>query len=248
MEQETSYDILNALNLINEDLGKAYEEKGYNPLGEGFNLDEDYAYNTIDKNKYKKTVLVEPFLENGNRAVSANFKFALANTTALKLDILTEMENADPELKQKLSDVLFYLNNREELLIQAIEKLKDMAENSFKLYEAIYNLDSNYGEMLKESFFKEFNKQIVIENFLRSCKAKIRLEKFRKEQIEEQERLARQKLNIYEKKLDKELEKMKDDENQKMFSSDKDKTQDNLVQTKKISKKSLISKDVEKEI
>ena len=102
--------------------------------------------------------------------------------------------------------------------------------------------------MLKESFFKEFNKQIVIENFLRSCKAKIRLEKFRKEQIEEQERLARQKLNIYEKKLDKELEKMKDDENQKMFSSDKDKTQDNLVQTKKISKKSLISKDVEKEI
>ena len=199
------FDVFNALNLINEDLGKAYKEKGYNPLGDEFLLDSEYVQNLLDKAKKRKSLDVEPFLENGNKTVSTYFKQALENAEALKLDILTELENADDVMKDKLSEIVFYLNNRIELLTQAIEKFKFPEANSLKLYEDVYNIDSIYGEILKESFFKNFNKTVAIENFLSTCRLRIKFEQFKQEQIKEQEKIARQKVDEVGKKIDNEL-------------------------------------------
>ena len=201
-----SYDVFNALNLINEKLGKAYEEKGYNPYGEQFSLDANYAQTLLEKAKGKKSLDTEQFLENGNRAVSQNFKLALENTEALKLDILAEMESAEPAMKDKLSEVVLYLNNRTELLSQAIEALKSGEASSLKLYEEVYNIDSVYGEILKESFLKNFNKTVAVENFLSTCRLRIKFEEFRQQQILEQEKLARAKVQEIEKRVNKELD------------------------------------------
>lgn len=228
-----SYDVFNALNLINEKLGKAYEEKGYNPYGEQFSLDANYAQTLLEKAKGKKSLDTEQFLENGNRAVSQNFKLALENTEALKLDILAEMESAEPAMKDKLSEVVLYLNNRAELLSQAIEALKSGEASSLKLYEEVYNIDSVYGEILKESFLKNFNKTVAVENFLSTCRLRIKFEEFKQEQVKEQEKLARQKITAIEKKIDRELkaeaekvqareeklkEELKEKEDKKKFS------------------------------
>lgn len=228
-----SYDVFNALNLINEKLGKAYEEKGYNPYGEQFSLDANYAQTLLEKAKGKKNLDTEQFLENGNRAVSQNFKLALENTEALKLDILAEMESAEPAMKDKLSEVVLYLNNRAELLSQAIEALKSGEASSLKLYEEVYNIDSVYGEILKESFLKNFNKTVAVENFLSTCRLRIKFEEFKQEQVKEQEKLARQKITAIEKKIDRELkaeaekvqareeklkEELKEKEDKKKFS------------------------------
>ena len=228
-----SYDVFNALNLINEKLGKAYEEKGYNPYGEQFSLDANYAQTLLEEAKGKKSLDTEQFLENGNRAVSQNFKLALENTEALKLDILAEMESAEPAMKDKLSEVVLYLNNRAELLSQAIEALKSGEASSLKLYEEVYNIDSVYGEILKESFLKNFNKTVAVENFLSTCRLRIKFEEFKQEQVKEQEKLARQKITAIEKKIDRELkaeaekvqareeklkEELKEKEDKKKFS------------------------------
>ena len=189
--KEKSFDIFNALNLINENLGKAYEEKGYNPFGEQFSLDVDYARNLI---------------ENGNRAVSQSFKLAIENAENLKTDILNEMESAEPAMKDKLSEIVLYLNNRIELLSQAVEELKSGEANSLALYEDVYNIDSVYGEILKESFLKNFNKTVAIENFLSTCRLRIKFEEFRQQQILEQEKLARAKVQEIEKRVNKELD------------------------------------------
>lgn len=204
--KEKSFDIFNALNLINENLGKAYEEKGYNPFGEQFSLDVDYARNLIEKAKSRKSLDVEPFLENGNRAVSQSFKLAIENAENLKTDILNEMESAEPAMKDKLSEIVLYLNNRIELLSQAVEELKSGEANSLALYEDVYNIDSVYGEILKESFLKNFNKTVAIENFLSTCRLRIKFEEFRQQQILEQEKLARAKVQEIEKRVNKELD------------------------------------------
>lgn len=157
---EKSYDVLNALNLINEDLGKAYEETGYTPYDNGFELKEEYVENILKTAKTKKELSIPEFLEQGNRTVSQNFKTALENITLLKED-LTANFSENPN-----SDFLTYLENFKELLTLSIEKLKSRDADSFKLYSDLYNLDPAYGEILKECYFKEFNKKVAIQNFL----------------------------------------------------------------------------------
>ena len=238
-EDIKSFDVFNALNLINENLGKAYKEKGYNPLGDEFLLDSEYVQNLLEKAKKRKSLDVEPFLENGNKVVSSYFKQAVENAEALKLDILTELENADELMKDRLLEIVLYLNNRIELLNQAIENLKFPEANSLKLYEDIYNIDSIYGEILKESYFKNFNKIVAIENFLSTCRLRIKFEQFKQEQIKEQERIARQKVDEVGKKIDKELkQKLKD-------VKEKEEIQERKTQVKKYSSRQIKSNNSE---
>ena len=67
---EKSYHVLNALSLINEDLGKAYEETGYTPYDDSFELKEEYVENILKTAKTKKELAIPEFLEQGNRTVS----------------------------------------------------------------------------------------------------------------------------------------------------------------------------------
>ena len=157
---EKSYHVLNALNLINEDLGKAYEEAGYTPYENEFELKEEYVENILKTAKAKKELSIPEFLEQGNRTVSQNFKTALENISSLKEDLTTNF----PESLS--SDALVYLENFKELLTLSIEKLKSRDADSFMLYSNLYNLDPAYGEILKECYFKEFNKKVAIQNFL----------------------------------------------------------------------------------
>jgi len=158
--------IFNALNLINPALGKAYQQKGYNPFDVEFVLKNDYVKSLLTKAKDKNNIKTEEFLEKGNKNIADTFNRACKNTE----ELITELSNHSPENKtKKLKEVIVFLKNRQELLSQAIKKLKNEKENSFVLYRDIVGIDVFYSKMVKETFFENFNKDNIIEGFLKYC-------------------------------------------------------------------------------
>lgn len=155
--------IFNALNLINPALGKAYHQKGYNPFDDEFVLKNDYVQELLSKAKDKKHIKTEEFLEKGNKEIAEIFKRAKENTEKLQ----TELEILN---KSNLKNVIIFLKNRKELLSQAIKKLKNEKANSFLLYKDIVGIDTLYSEIVKETFFEYFDKNNIIQNFLKICK------------------------------------------------------------------------------
>lgn len=209
---EKSYHVLNALSLINEDLGKAYEETGYTPYDDSFELKEEYVENILKTAKTKKELAIPEFLEQGNRTVSQNFKTALENITLLKDELTANF----PETLNK--DILVYLENFKELLTLSIEKLKSRDADSFKLYSDLYNLDPAYGEILKECYFKEFNKQVAIQNFL----GLLHLTELKKEAetLKKQVESAKRKTQIVQKAPEKQREEEREERREEKSSEE----------------------------
>lgn len=177
--------IFNALNLINPALGKAYQQKGYNPFDDEFVLQNDYVKSLLIKAKDKKNIKTEDFLEKGNKDIAEIFEVACKNTE----DLENEIESMFLDKTQSLKSIIVFLKNRKELLSQAIKKLKNEKENSFLLYRDIVGIDTLYSEIVKETFFEKFDKNIIIENFLKLCK----MEK-EKSSHKEQEKLQTQNM------------------------------------------------------
>ena len=176
--------IFNALNLINPALGKAYYQKGYNPFDDEFVLQNDYVQELLGKAKDKQHIKTEDFLEQGNKEIAEIFKLAQKNTEQLQNEL--EVLN-----KSNLKNVIIFLKNRKELLSQAVKKLKNEKANSFLLYKDIVGIDTLYSEIVKETFFENFDKNIIIQNFLKVCKPQKKQDSHKKqEQIVIQNMLA----------------------------------------------------------
>lgn len=181
--------IFNALNLINPSLGKAYRQKGYNPFDDEFVLQNDYVKSLLIKAKDKYTIKTEDFLKKGNKEVAEMFGRACKNTEELLTDLSTHsLENKTKQLKE----IIVFLKNRKELLSQATKKLKNEKENSFGLYRDIVGIDVLLSEIVKDTFFENFNKNNIIENFLKYCQT----DKKQKSQ-KQQENIQTQKI-LYE--------------------------------------------------
>lgn len=159
--------IFNALNLINPALGKAYQKRGYNPFDDEFVLHNDYVQSLLAKAKEKNNIKTEDFLEKGNKEIAEVFGLAHKNTEELLTDLSVHKNEIN---SAKIKEIVIFLKNRKELLSQAIKKLKNEKENSFILYRDLVGIDVLYSEMVKDTFFETFNKNNIIENFLKYCK------------------------------------------------------------------------------
>lgn len=160
MEMNTevkNINVLNALNIINPDLGDAYSKGDFNPFEGDFILKSEFVQRILQNNDCE--VVMEPFLEQGNKTVRQNFLTSLENTDLM-------LEEIDLKQGQNIEYLKIFLKNRKQLLKNAIEKLLNENQDSFSLYKDIYCLDPQLSSKLKQSFHENFNHKIAVQEFL----------------------------------------------------------------------------------
>lgn len=163
-EKEIDYNIFNALNLCNPALGLAYQTRGFNPFNNHFNFCPEYVERMLKIAKNKNVVVAEKFLERGNKEVADLFFMALNNTKSLIAGI--QMMKPNKEDNARFQDFLIFLKNRAELLEQNIILLKNENQDSFKLYQDLVSIDLEYSNLIKDTFYDRFNRDLIIMNFL----------------------------------------------------------------------------------
>ena len=182
VRQEIDYDKLNALSMYNKDLGEAYLNMDWDPLGPGFKLDlpyiEKYLRNARDKSEMK----TPDFIEKNNKEVKKAFQNALKNNNIIR----TELQNIydlgefslyeGVNIESQVKDILFFLNCREQMLQIAIGKLKVNGINSLDAYKNIYNLNKTLSALLEETYRKEYNHKVLIQNMILQIQKEKQLE------------------------------------------------------------------------
>lgn len=168
-----SADVFNALNLYNEDLGRLYENEGYNPFEKDFKLDEEFAKDILEIKSKKSEVFPETFLEANNKNISKNFEIAIENNNALLNEMQNKLSsNLSPKDKKQVQKMIITLKNRGELLKLNKEKLKQKDANALKMYLDIYGLDSELSDLLGDNYTQKVNAIILAQKMLDLCKSR----------------------------------------------------------------------------
>lgn len=208
--ENIDYNVYNALNLVDEQLGKDYVENGYNPFDDTFVLTNDYIQKTIENSRDDSPILTESFLERPIKEVKQTFTLALENTTKLK-DLLQNNINDnifDKNVEKQVKEVVVFLKNREKMLSKAIANLNLKNPNPLKDYQKTTAINKKLSQLLKESYYEEFKLETAHLNFVRHCQSKAKLEQLkqlqRKQKIQEQTTLKQQ-----QKQQDKKQEALK---------------------------------------
>ena len=187
------YDKFNALNMQHESLGQAYLNFDWDPLGENFKLDLPYIEKYLKNARDKSEIKTPQFLSAGNREVKQCFKNALENNAVLRNELQSRYDSGEfadfkgVNVELQVKDILFFLTCREKMLEIAIGKLKNPNVNTLKAYQNIYALNKKLSQLLEETYKKEFDKRVIIQNFLQQAEMQ------RQEEIEKA-KLAEQKL------------------------------------------------------
>lgn len=166
-----SFDIYNALNLIQEDLGEIYKEKDFNPLGEEYKLTEEFVLERFENGKQKKEVLTPIFL-NGEKETLEAFANSANNAQEIIAGIDAQIASpSTPEaVKTQLKKIKILLVCRVELLNHYKTTFKKK-KNDLKMYTNVLSIDWKTADLYEETFKKQFDVQIAINAFLEFAKA-----------------------------------------------------------------------------
>ena len=157
-EQDINYNVYNALNLINEELGENYVETGFNPFEEGFELNESYIFEILKSQKEAEDLLSPEFINDGpNATVKAFEKSLKCSATALaKLEALLNDPRIPNVQKRKIQKIIEYIKMRIQMLEIEIKKLKKKeSQNALEMYQQINALNWLYYKDFEESFVEE---------------------------------------------------------------------------------------------
>ena len=159
-----SYEIYNALSLMNPKLADAYQKEDYCPFKHTFSINEDYVSLLLQIEKNKEHVKSKKFLDRNNKEISQLFEMSKVNTEQLLNScVLFKPEKED---KARLEDFVIFLKNRIKLLDLAIEDLKNPLADSFKLYQEMVALNLDYSELIGETFLDGFKCEFVFLYFI----------------------------------------------------------------------------------
>lgn len=170
--KEINYDVANALYLMSKRLGENYEREKVSPFSDNFSLRSDFALSVIKSGKKKKDISLKPFLENGNKQVSENFKLSLENVNEAILGLEEKLKSGEfagrekENIEEEVLTCIDFLNARKKLLELAIEELKNLRTDSFEIYKEIVSLNEDIEQILDESFEKKLEKEILIQQFI----------------------------------------------------------------------------------
>ena len=171
-ENQINYNIFNALNLYNENLGELYITNQFNPFDDNFKLTEDFIIEYYTNNLQAKEINEPEFLTGGIIETKAAFENSLHNCNSLleKVESQLNSTNISLEEKEKLKKLKQYILCRNALLNLYIKTLKK-DKKTLKMYASLQGLNWKYGEILDSSYIKQIDIQIVI-NALMQIQAK----------------------------------------------------------------------------
>ena len=160
------YGVLNALNLINKNLGAAYETRGFNPFVDNFVLDKRLAAKLLAMKVEKRAIAPPEFLEKGQEEILRRIKNA--KKRVLNIILALEKECAK-EVNFEVLEVISYAQIADELLKHV--NLKNLSyEELLDLFRTISVLNPEYGKILTKIFDKRFSVQLAVQAFMEMCK------------------------------------------------------------------------------
>lgn len=169
---KVDYDKLNALNMQDKSLGDAYLSFKWDPLGPDFKLDLPYIEKYLKNARDKTEIKTPEFLEKGDKEAKTNFKNALQNNISLRTALQEKYDLGEfasykgANIEEQVKDILFFLNCREQMLQIAIGKMKGSGINMLSAYKNIYSLNKKLSALLEETYRKEFNQKVILQNML----------------------------------------------------------------------------------
>lgn len=157
-EQNIDYNIFNALNLYNEELGESYLETGFNPFDQNFVLDESYITDILANNQNKKAVPMPEFLEKSQTEIKKAFNLSLENAQQLLSALSKQATSGDlsPKQKQALQKLICLLKMYIELIKKYIKKLKK-EKNKYQMFVNLLALNWQLSDKMALSFTNDFN-------------------------------------------------------------------------------------------
>lgn len=204
-----NYDVFNALNLVNEELGQSYLNTGFNPLGANFKLETDYIISSLENEKNAQEVESPDFINKGSHETKKAFNLSLQNCTKLLIELQNKLNdpNLSPEDKKKLQKLIAQIQMFIELLNIYIKNKKD--KNYLKMYQNLLAINWSLFNELSLSFeqsdydYKNIATQIAI-NFLNSQNKEADKLKAQARQIIEN--------NLKQQELQEKLNKLKEEQ------------------------------------
>lgn len=193
-EEQIDYNVLNALNLFNEELGESYIATQFNPFGEGFVLDEDFVIERYQNACTKKDIISPDFIAYGVKETKKAFETSVLNLTKC-IEILDELlteYTLDEILKKQFNKTRIYLVCRIQLLNILLSKLKT-EKNTLKMYQDILALDYTLAKYFEESYYETFNAQVAINAYIDFAKSN---EKTKQTSTEDKKLIAKAKAII----------------------------------------------------
>lgn len=167
VEPNIDYNIYNALNLINEDLGELHKTTGFNPFNERFELSLNYVADALENNKMTPEIQTPEFVLNGEKETKNAFVNTAENCEELIVELSEKLnDNAfGKEEKEAISKTISELKMRVELAKFYSDKLKT-DKNDLKMYKNLLSINWKTAVMLENTFKKEYFKKQVLEQLL----------------------------------------------------------------------------------
>lgn len=161
--QNVDFNIFNALNLYNEDLGQCYLQNGFNPFDVNFTLDENYISDVLENEKNKKDISCPQFLEQSDFKISKSFDMSFENVSNLLSQATTMLydKNITPEMKKLLQKLIATLKMFLELNKKYKSELKKK-KNRYQMFINMISLNWFLSEEMALSFTQEFDSNKII--------------------------------------------------------------------------------------
>lgn len=156
-EQDINYNVYNALNLVNEELGENYVQTGFNPFEADFELDESYITEILKSQKEAEELISPQFINDGPDATLKAFEKSLnGSVVALgKLEALLKDPRIPEFKKRKIQKIIEYIKMRIQMLEIQIKKLKEKEDqNALAMYQKINALNWYYYKDFEDSFIE----------------------------------------------------------------------------------------------
>lgn len=156
--KDINFEVFNALNLYNEDLGQSYLETGFNPFNKDFVLDEQYISDVLNNEKNKKEINCPNFLEQTDSKIIKAFELSDVNTKNLieALDKKINSSELTASQMESFKKIIVNLKMFGELNRKYKNELRKK-KNKYQMFLNMLALNWQLSEELAESFTNEFN-------------------------------------------------------------------------------------------
>jgi len=147
-DMEINFEVLNFLNMNNERLGKLYKKGKLGFFSKATTIPDELFLSRINLDKLSEEIKYPDFLFKTNLKIKKFFKKSLKNNKKLlKIAFLSEFLN-----KNNNFEIKFFLMARSAILRKLLREYSGSNFKPFKIYEELFSLNPVFEELMFESY------------------------------------------------------------------------------------------------